>query len=216
MKILEVLNERRYGGEPLETGGTSIAGGAAPAIKQLAKSGVFNGATVLDYGAGKYARNSNFIREMGGRVYAYDPFNGSPQGDGWNETTTQKPTEHFDVGFTSFVLNVVPEHVEKQIINDIRSMCDKTFHITRNKDIFVMVKNALLRGEPTVTQFFLTHFANEEEKVALEEGTLTDEIIMEFCEHGVQTSRGFQRIPTTEDSGYNILRNTSNFKVYGN
>ena len=215
MKILEILNERRYGGDPLEAGGTSIAGGAAPAIKQLANSGVFNDATVLDYGAGKYARNANFLREMGAKVYAYDPYNGSPDGDGWNETSTKKPNEQFDVGFTSFVLNVVPEHIEKQIINDVNSMCKHSYHITRNKDIFVMVKNALSRQEPTVTNFFLEHFADEEEKAALEEGTLSDETIMEFCQHGVQTSRGFQRIPTTEDSGFKLLRNTSNFKVYG-
>lgn len=215
MKLLEILEEkRRYGGDPLESGGTSIAGGAAPAIKGLFQKGAFTDAVVLDYGAGKYARNANFLRENGIKVYAYDPYNGSPSGDGWNETTTKKPTSKFDVGFTSFVLNVVPENVEKGIIQDLRGLCSQSYHITRNKDIFVSVKKALLRGDPTVTNFFMNNFADEDEAAMLEQGELPDQVIQEFCEHGVQTSRGFQRIPTTEEFGFSLIKNTSNFKVY--
>lgn len=214
MKLEPLLELRRYGGEPLESGGTSIKGSAAPAIRALAGKGAFEGATVLDYGAGKYARNTNYLREMGLKVYAYDPFNGVSGADGWTETTTAPPTEKFDVGFTSFVLNVVPEHIEKKIVQDVRKLCKNSYHITRNMDIFKMVKNALGRKDKTVTAFFLNSFADEEEKAAFQEGTLTDETIMEFCEHGVQTNKGFQRIPTLEDQGFRLTRKTEGFKVY--
>lgn len=216
MKLFDILEEkRRYGGEPLESGGTSISAGAAPAVKQLFQRGVFDNADVLDYGAGKYARNANFLRENDIRVYAYDPYNGSSDGDGWVTTTTKKPVAKFDVGFTSFVLNVVPENIEKSIIQDLRGLCKKSYHITRNKDIFVMVKNALMRGDPTVTNFFLNNFADEDEAALLKNGEeIPDQVVQEFCEHGVQTSRGFQRIPTLEDHGFQLIKNTSNFKVY--
>jgi hypothetical protein len=53
---------RFYAGKPLETGGTSIAGGAAPPIKFLfAKGYIKPGMKVLDFGAGKYARNADFL-----------------------------------------------------------------------------------------------------------------------------------------------------------
>lgn len=215
MKIYELFEQRRYAGDPLEAGGTSIAGGAAPALKQLATQPDFkNAETILDYGAGRFARNANYLREQGYRVYAYDPFNGAPDGDGWNVTSQKKPAEQFDVGFTSFVLNVVPEHIEKSIIEDLKQLAKTSYHITRNKDIFDMVKKALSRREPTVTNFFLNNFADEEERQAFEEGRLTDKIIQDFCEHGVQTSRGFQRIPTSEDSGLTLIKSTSGYKVY--
>ena len=108
--------KRKYTGEPLEAGGTSIAGNAAPPIRALFEAGHLSG-KVMDFGAGKYARNANYLREKGVKVYAYDPFNGDPNGDGWNTTTTKlPPAGKFDAVFTSYVLNVVPEHIEDQII----------------------------------------------------------------------------------------------------
>ena len=77
-----------------------------------------------------------------------------------------------------------------------------------------MVKNALLRKDPTVTAFFLNSYANDKDKQKFEEGTLTDDDIMEFSEFGVQTNKGFQRIPTPEDHGLLLLRNTFGYKVY--
>lgn len=208
-------SKRTYTGDPLETGGTSIAGGAAPAIKGLFKAGhIKPGDKVLDYGAGKYARNANFLRENGCDVYAYDPFNGT-DADGWEGVSSKIPNEKFDVVFTSFVLNVVPEHIEKDITSTCTSLTSgHEFHITRNMDIFSTVKRALLKKDKIVGPFFLNNFADENEKQMYEEGTLTDEIILDFCHHGVQTSRGFQRIPTLEDNGYKLIRKTSGFKVY--
>ena len=217
MKIsqLQEARRRRYAGVPLEKGGTSIGGGAAPGIKILDRQGAFAGAkTILDYGAGKYGRNANYLREQGYKVYSYDPFNGKPKVDGWKEVSQVLPRNKFDVGFTSFVLNVVPEYIEQKIISDVGGKTKKSYHITRNNDIFVMAKNALIRGEPTVTNFFINEFATPAEIKALQKGTLTDKQIMDFCEFGVQTNRGFQRIPTSEKLGLNLIKTTANFKIY--
>ena len=216
MHIKEIITEatRTYTGEPLEKGGTSIKGqGAAPVIKKLASSGIFEGKTVLDYGAGKYGRNADAIRASGAKVFAYDPFHGSGS-DGFSDVAGTLPNTKFDIAFTSYVLNVVPEKTEDQILGDIESKANSVFHITRNMDIFQSVKKALARKDKTVGNFFLEQFANEEEREAYEEGNLSDETVMDFCKHGVQTSRGFQRIPELENKGYNLKQNTTGYKFY--
>ena len=215
MKIKELIESgRKYTGDPLEKGGTSIKGqGAAPVIKNLANKGIFADKIILDYGAGKYGRNAEAIRETGARVFAYDPFHGSG-GDGWSSVAASLPNEKFDMAFTSYVLNVVPEKTEDQIIKEVESKSNKVFHITRNLDIFNSVKRALERKDRIVGEFFLKHFANEQEREAFEEGTLNDETILEFCKHGVQTSCGFQRIPELENKGYNLKQNTVGYKLY--
>jgi len=204
---------RVYSGDPLECGGTSIPGGATPLVRKLASSGVLTG-KILDYGAGKYARNSNYLRELGHKVYAYDPFNGTPNGDGWNTTTTKLPHNKFDVAFTSYVLNVVPEHVEDVIIDSVNNYATKAVHITRNMDIFNTVKKALLRNDRMVVNFFKKEFATLEELKMLDQGKLSDDTILEFCHHGVQTSRGFQRIPVLESKGFSLDQKTASFKLY--
>jgi len=213
---------RFYQGEPLETGGTSIAGNVAPPVKDLFKKGLIKeGDTVLDYGAGKYGRNANWLREQGCNVFAFDPYNGTTS-DGWEGVASQKPKNvphdlKFDVVFTAYVLNVVPEHIETGILQDVKRYKGKgkVYHITRNKDIFDSIKKALLRGEKTVTNFFNRYFMDRDEATAetiLD--SLTDDVISEFCCFGVQTSRGFQRIPFLERKGYKLLRSTGGFKVY--
>jgi len=215
MLIKELFEaDRTYSGDPLEKGGTSIKGqGAAPVIKNLVDKGFFKDKTVLDYGAGKYGRNAEAIKAAGGTVYAYDPFHGSGS-DGWNSVAGTLPDNKFDIAFTSYVLNVVPEKTEDQILRDVESRSNSILHITRNLDIFQSVKKALARKDSTVGNFFLQTFANEEEREAYESGTLTDETIIEFCKHGVQTSRGFQRIPELENKGYNLKQNTVGYKLY--
>jgi len=207
-----------YSGSPLETGGTSIQGNAAPAIRDLFKKGVFKpGMKILDYGAGKYARNADFLRDQGLEVFAYDPFNGSPV-TGWKkgEVSNKVPSGvKFDVAFTSFVLNVVPCHTEKELIKDVDSMAKTVYHITRNMDIFDSVKKALNRQDKIVGEFFLKHYAEGDEIVQYADGSLSDKVITDFCKFGVQTSRGFQRIPfLDQDHGFSVLRKTSGFKVF--
>jgi len=218
MKLNVILDERRFQGASMEKGGTARSFGStpAPALRKLFDSGVFEGAKkVLDYGAGVGGRNANFLRDNGLKVYAFDPYNGDAGADGWEGVTSTPPKDKFDVGFTSFVLNVVPEETEKKIVGDLKKLCKESYHITRHMDIFAMVKKALARKDPRVSRFFLDHFADEQEAAALEEGTLSDETIMEFCQHGLETTSGFQRIPMPEESGdLTLVRKTSPFKVY--
>lgn len=210
-------DRRRYTGPPPEQGGTSIAGKVTKGVVQLFSSGKIQpGQLVLDYGAGKYARNADWLREQGVDVYAYDPYNATG-GDGWEmgEVAAKVPSgTRFDVAFSAYVLNVVPEPVEDRILGEMKSLASKTFHITRNKDIFQMAKKSLEAGREPVTSFFLDEFATEEEALAWEMGELTDETIMDFCLHGVTTSRGFQRIPLLEEKGGTLVKATSGFKIY--
>jgi len=213
---LSIVDEadRMYSGDPLETGGTSIPGNAAPALRDLfAKNKISEGMKVLDYGAGKYARNAKFLRENGVMVFAYDPFNGTSD-NGWEGISTKLPNEQFDVAFTSFVLNVVPNNIENQILDAIGMYASHQYHITRNQDIIASVRNALLRKDTLVGSFFLSHFANDEEKQMYVDGSLTDEVLAAFAKHGVQTSKGFQRIPFLEEKGFTLFRSTASFKIY--
>lgn len=216
MNLTDLFEANRvYVGDPLETGGTSIQGKEAPALRKLYETGTFpEGSTILDYGAGKFGRNANFLRDIGFEVYAYDPFNGTSV-DGYEGVSNKLPKGiKFDIAFTSFVFNVVPSHIEDQIIKDIKKFSKKQIHITRNMDIYETVKKALERKDPLVSNFFIEEFAKPDEVEMFEDGNLTKDIILEFCIHGVQTSQGFQRIPVLEDKGFKVIRKTSAFKVY--
>jgi hypothetical protein len=217
MRFLNYLIERRcYTGVPLEKGGTSIQGGVAPGVKFLFDKGLVKpGMKVLDYGAGKYARNADFLRGNGVRCYAYDPFN-SNGSEGWElgSVSGALPRDKdFDAGFSCFVLNVVPCHVEDSIVKDLRSRCRVSFHVTRNTDVFDMVKKALAKGDRTVCSFYYKEFLGQPVPAELRVD-VDDETVMELCKFGVQTSRGFQRIPDLEDRGAKLLRKTTGFKIY--
>jgi hypothetical protein len=215
--IYEACN-RFYQGKPLEKGGTSIAGNVAPPVRELFKKGLINsGDTVLDYGAGKYGRNADWLREQGCRVYAYDPFHGGQ--DGWEGVSNKKPTMNFyQKSFSAYVLNVVPEYVETAIIQEVNRYTlasGKQFHITRNKDVFDSAKKALMAQNKVVGKFFIEHFAEGDEDISnYENKTLSDERIEDFCCFGYQSTRGFQRIPFLEDKGFKIVRSTSGYKIY--
>lgn len=209
-KNFERIRGDFYEGPLLETGGTSIKGkGAAPGVKFLYNRGYLSkGATILDYGAGKYARNADYLREKGYTVYAYDPFNGLNRVNGYKYGTVSDeiPEENFDVVFTSFVLNVVPFYEEKNIVVATEKKSKgSVYHITRNKDIYDTTERAIERRDPKIMEFFYTEYKGEE---------ITPNILYDFCCYGVATSRGFQRIPTTEVLGYDVIKVTSGFKIY--
>ncbi len=217
--LQEATRRRRYDGPPVEKGGTSTkfkGDAASPALIWLIKQGAFATAErVLDYGAGKYGRNSIALRKtLGIEVYSYDPYNGKQGANGWEDVATTLPRVKFDVGFTSFVLNVVPEYIEQQIITRVGQRCGSTFHVVRD-DIFRPVKAALHRGDKIVSAFFLDEFASRRERQLYEAGQLPDNTIMEFCQFGTATSNGFQRICTSEDLGLNVLRYRRGvYKIY--
>ena len=207
------INLETYAGPAIEKGGTAMKiSQPAPGLVWLVDSGYWGSpATVLDYGAG-HGRNSNYLREMGVQVYSYDPFNGTHV-DGWTGVSNRLPNQNFDLAFTSFVLNVVPKSEEETIIETIQSYCDLSFHITRNMDIAEMAVNALSKKDKLVWKFWQENFLASRE---LPEDTIpTKELIIEFCEFGFQTSKGFQRIPMLEmDYGYSLIKRVGSYKVY--
>lgn len=206
---------RRYSGPPLERGGTSIAGNPCPEIVRLVESGAFGTATrLLDFGAGRYGRNASWLRRQGFEVYAYDPYNGAPSVNGWKATSNKLPRAKFDVGFTSFVLNVVPEYSERAVIRAVSRLSRERYHVTRNKDIFSMAKRALAEKDQVVGGFFINEFARPGEAARFRAGMLTDRMVLDFCLFGFRTARGFQRIPTSEESGLEPVVERHTRKVY--
>ena len=213
--------KRTYQGDPLETGGTSMnfRGGVSPAVKWLFhRRHITEGMNVLDFGAGKYDRNAKFLREWGVNVWSYDPYHGYGLHNGLDGVSMIiRDNTRFDVVFTSFVLNVVPDHVETQILKRCEALADKQFHVVR-ADLYNYVYRALHRREKTVTDFFLNEFG----------GTLPDahhytytdkppvyEVIEDFCYFGTKTTKGFQRMPQLKEKEFEVLAHKNNgFTVY--
>jgi hypothetical protein len=205
------MRKQFYEGHPPETGGTAITGREVKAIRDLVNIGVIQaGMKVLDFGAGK-GRNAEYLREVGCNVYAYDKFNGYDV-RGWDGISSKKPTGRFDLAFTSYVLNVVPKHIECEIIEDLKKNSSTIYHVTRNMDIFDMVWRGLARRDRTFGDFFCEEFANSEQVEAYESGGLSKETVMDFCRFGVKTSKGFQRIPNPD--GYTQIKKTSGYMVF--
>jgi len=204
-----------YTGPSLEKGRTSIQGDAAPFVRLMAQD-LEPGTTILDYGAGKYARNADYLRKLGFTVYAYDPFHGRGY-KGYEMGTVSRllPRRKFDLGFTAYVLNVVPEGVEDEILRRVKRLSRRQLHITRARDIFVSVRKALRRGDPTVCDFFREHYMpGRRVGAAFREGRLTDRQIKDFCLFGVQTTRGFQRIPQLEEKGLAPAGGGSGYRAF--
>ena len=148
---------------------------------------------------------------------------GSPRASGWARTVTNVPPTgvRFDVGFSAFVLNVVPEWMEKDIIEEVASMCDVSYHITRNLDIFDAVQKQFYAEKKSVNfekfiwPWFTEHFATRREIKLAEQGALSPDIILEFCQSGLATGNNqWQRIPTAEDYGVGLGKVTKGYKVY--
>lgn len=211
------MSKRAYKGKSIENGATSIKGqGPSPAIKWLVKKGLIKkGMRVLDYGAGKFARNADYLRKLGCRVYAYDPHNFNTKGSGFamGNVTKRKPKGRFDVAFTSFVLNVVPAKVELQIVREVETYADRVFHVHRHLDIVEMANKAIL-GETTnkwITDWYYDRFMKAPRSVA-EAMTEYEKMstISDFCHYGFQTGKGkFQRLPkqtTMQRRGYRMLQ----------
>ena len=196
-----------YEDEPLEFGGTSIQGSAAPAVKWLFENGhIKPGQIVLDYGAGKYARNADFLRKNGCKVWAYDPFNFNGK-EGWEEGSVSDDlpeNDIFDVAFSCFVLNVVPLREERAITLRCRALAEERFHIVRNKDILEMIKKALQRQDKFVYKFYIEKFGGNQDP--------SEEEIVKFAKFGTQTSSGFQRLSDVE--GSEVIKSTSGYKIY--
>lgn len=208
---------RTYTGPALEQGGTSIRGrGPAPFVRQLAKT-LEPGTTILDYGAGKFARNADYLRGLGFKVYAYDPFNANgSNGYGMGCVSNRLPANlHFDLGLTCYVLNVVPEHVEDKILSHVRRHSSRQVHITRGTDIIDSVHAALKRGDKTVSEFFEREYLpGRRLRAPFQERRLDLSQALDFCRFGAQTSKGFQRLPNLGGKGYGEVTFTHGYRVF--
>ena len=209
-----------YKGPAIPSENTSRQGGASPAIKSLMGSAIQPGMRVLDYGAGKYARNADFLREQGVEVYAYDLPGNAGDGDGWGKGSVSSnlppKSPKFDVAFTAFVLNVVRCSDEKKIIQACRGLAKKTYHVTRNEELYQSVRDAVRDKRDPVWAFFKDVFATKFHPAQdeIKRGYITDDTIRQLCLFGVQTSRGFQRWPNSELNGLKKIRENQSFTVY--
>jgi hypothetical protein len=206
LKEIESAARKVYDGPPINSKETSRMGDTVSGISMLYNAGKFSG-TIIDYGCGRIARNTEFLRSKGLKVYAYDPFWGNST-NGYEGISNVKPDDTFDVGFTSYVLNVVRVSDEKEILNWIGSHCKQQYHITRNKDIITMITdNLTASGNNIVKKFFVEWFGGDLNNIK-------PEIINEFSIYGTATNRGFQRIPMLEDYGYSLLKASFGYKIY--
>lgn len=213
MRLKDLIFEESYYSGTTMSKNTSIVGGVTEGISSLFKSGKIFG-KVLDYGAGRVDRNAKFLRENGLEVYSYDPFWGS--GDNGYETTSDKlPNDTFDVGYTSYVLNVVSVPEQSGILNTMNSLCKKQYHIVRYMDLYDLAKKNLESDKDSVLKSFFT----KEYKGNLEQYLNSDKearmnILTDFLQYGTETSNGFQRLVSLEDQGFSLIKKASGYRIY--
>jgi hypothetical protein len=224
LDIFEALaNLRKYRGKSLENGGSSIRGGVVPAVRKLYEQGKLKkGMTVLDYGAGKYSRNADFLRSKGMKVYAYDPFNYNSTRDGWNmgKVSNRIPSGKFDVGFSSYVLNVIPDQEENKVIKQVKRMSMNEYHIVRDRgSIVAQGITGLSQPRSVGYRFFMEKYATPELKKKLQSGgvkALSEEDILRYCYHGFETKKGsFQRLCDLAEKGFKQIGTSSGSVTYG-
>jgi hypothetical protein len=204
--MIKLLTKEIYK-EPTMSKMTSIVSGPSRDLKWIYNNKHFNG-KVIDYGCGKVARNSIYLREQGLQVYSYDPYWGKPNVNGWKDISKDLPTDKFDIGFTCFVLNVVNIIEENEILNWMKSHCNKDFHITRNKDISSLIRSSLKKQNKRLIKFLKKHLSFDETK------PYTEEDIENIAHHGILTVKGFQRIPELKDKEYKLIKIKTGVKIY--
>ncbi len=179
----------------------------APSLVKLASSWSKDG-LIIDYGCGQKARNAIFLRNEGfERVYSYDPEWGVSGVDGYSGITSDRPSGiNFDIGFTSFVLNVVNTTDETDILNWMALNCKREYHIVRNADVKKMIKTKLKNDDQESINFYKEHGFDMNQPV-------TSEFIDKLASFGIVTTMGFQRVPELKDKGYTMYKDGDN-KVY--
>jgi hypothetical protein len=209
------MSQEYYMGAPLETGGTALRNfSSSPAIRWLIeKRRIVKDMVILDFGAGN-GRNARFLRDEGCHVYAYDPHNGYDNdgitGNGWygvSSTLDMLDSTKFDAVLSCFVLNVVPKYIEDQIVALGQTYAPTQMHITRNKDLYKSVFSALGRCDKTVTDWYMqwTDLMKPRTNVNL----------YEFCDYGVQTSKGFQRdVHLRDTQGFELEHQVYGHKIF--
>ena len=196
---------------------TSIKGKEVAALKGLIKRGLIETTdTVLDYGAGKYGRNAEYLRDNNIRCFAADKFNGH-DADGWLGVAKTVPSNlKFDVGFSSYVLNVVPPEVERDIVMEMERKCGDIYHITRGNDITdtVWYNFSGKSKNKWIMEWVEKNYPHIHEKI--QDGSVTKVDAKEVASGGVRTAEdSYQRIPDLSKMGYKILAKSNGTVVWG-
>jgi hypothetical protein len=71
--------------------------------------------TMIDWGAGK-GRHTKVLRELGYKVWGYDPYNGKDTPDGYTNISNRLPAEKHDIIISAYVLNVIHKNLFKKEI----------------------------------------------------------------------------------------------------
>ena len=104
----------------------------SPAIKKLMGMGPFDNTwvNILDYGSGRYSPNADYMRDLGLKVYSFDPhFGASP--DGWKGVSKQRPHKTFDFAITTFLLDRLDEEALEDALMVCESLANKSIQIVR-------------------------------------------------------------------------------------
>jgi hypothetical protein len=196
-----------YLGQPLEFGGTSIASKKpVPALVWLVNQGMFKtDMRILDYGAGKYGRNAEYLRQLGFSVVAVDKFN-------YNQAANVLPESAikgrlFDVALTSYVLNVVPEHIENDILRKLSQITKSQIHITRGSDLISILRRVKQNG------YTYKWLLQQSDLATYLKAKPTKADLEALAYFGFATTKGFQRLVALEDKGYNLTLHGSN-RIY--
>ncbi len=106
--------------------------------------------TILDWGAGK-GRHTKYLRDLGYKVWSYDPYNGEDTLDGYNKISKNLPNENYDLVFSAYVLNVIPKKKLNNAIKEIESFGkDNSIIIHKVREDIDLVKKATLEKDYTV------------------------------------------------------------------
>ena len=213
MKLTDLIFEDAFYGGTTMSKNTSIVGGVTEGVSYLYKSGKIQG-KVLDYGAGRVDRNAKFLRANGLEVYSYDPFWGS--GDSGYETTSDKlPNDTFDVGYTSYVLNVVSFPEQSGILSTMNSLCRKQYHIVRFMDLYDLAKKNLESDKDNlIKNFFTNQYKGNLDTYLDSDKNQRMQILTDFLQYGTETSNGFQRLVALEEQGFTLIKKSSGYRIY--
>jgi hypothetical protein len=205
-RLIESATRPTYDGPPLESGKTSLSlEKPAPYMDRFISMGILKpGMKVLDYGAGKTARNANYLRSKGFDVIAVDPFNHNEK---LKILKDVGKGDHFDAAFTSFVLNVVPEYIEDEILKKLESLADIQCHGTRGKDLLTFLENTQ-SCEGFTFKWMMKNIPGkglDEELKRFSDGSFTKEDLIKLANFGFGTTSGFQRLVWLEEKGYKLI-----------
>lgn len=110
-----------------------------------------NNSKILDWGSGK-GRHTKFLRDLGYKVWSYDPYNGEDTFDGYNTISKHLPElDNFDIVFSAYVLNVIPKKDLSNAIKEIESFgSDEGIIIHKVREDIDLIKKAVLEKDHTV------------------------------------------------------------------